>query len=85
MLHSKVLIIDDDISSVGSTNFDFRSFEHNFEGNMIIYSDDVNQKLRDIFLADQEKSMRIQTDKWKLRPLNQRVQESIWRLMSPIL
>ena len=85
MLHSKVLIIDDDIASVGSTNFDFRSFEHNFEGNMMIYSEDVNLELRKIFLRDEENSSRVVTDKWKKRPLIQRAQESIWRLISPIL
>ncbi len=34
MLHSKVIIIDDEFVTIGSTNFDFRSFEHNFEGNL---------------------------------------------------
>lgn len=85
MLHSKVLIIDDDIASVGSTNFDFRSFEHNFEGNMMIYSEEVNAKLSKIYLADQADSTQVQTDEWKLRPLKQRIKESVWRLMSPIL
>lgn len=85
MLHSKVLIIDDDLSSVGSTNFDFRSFEHNFESNMFIYSKDVNEELSRIFLADQADSTRVQPEEWKNRPLWQRSKESVWRLMSPIL
>ena len=38
MLHSKVLIIDDNFSTLGSTNFDYRSVEHNFEANMLVYS-----------------------------------------------
>ena len=37
ILHSKTIIIDDELCSVGSTNFDFRSFEHNFEANAFIY------------------------------------------------
>ena len=36
MLHSKAIIVDDDFATVGSTNFDFRSFEHNFEANMLV-------------------------------------------------
>ncbi|MDE6369420.1 MAG: cardiolipin synthase, partial [Muribaculaceae bacterium] len=36
MLHAKTMIIDDEFSSVGSTNFDFRSFECNFESNVFI-------------------------------------------------
>ena len=38
MLHVKVIIIDDEFTTVGSTNFDFRSFEHNFESNLFVYS-----------------------------------------------
>lgn len=85
MLHSKVLIIDDDIASVGSTNFDFRSFEHNFEGNLMIYSAETNAELQQIFLADQAMSTRIRPEQWKKRPLSQRALESILRLLSPIL
>lgn len=85
MLHSKVLIIDDDISSVGSTNFDFRSFEHNFESNMIIYSPEVNGELCRRFQADQTNSIRVHPEIWKNRPLWQRAKESVLRLMSPIL
>lgn len=85
MLHSKVLIIDDTISSVGSTNFDFRSFEHNFEANMLIYSPEVNMQLRKSFMADQAQSIRINPEQWKERPYWQRTKESIWRLLSPIL
>lgn len=85
MLHSKVLIIDDDISSVGSTNFDFRSFEHNFEANVLIYSPEVNSRLRDIFLADQSDSRRVYPEEWKRRSFVQRTKESVWRLFSPIL
>ncbi|MBD5282133.1 MAG: cardiolipin synthase [Bacteroides sp.] len=85
MLHSKVLIIDDDLASVGSTNFDFRSFEHNFEANVIIYSQEANARLREVFLADQSASERIYPDAWKQRPRFQRALESIVRLLAPIL
>lgn len=85
MLHSKVIIVDDDISTVGSTNFDFRSFEHNFEGNLIIYSDEFNTELQHVFLADQENSTRMRSDSWKRRPLKQKMLESVIRLLSPVL
>lgn len=85
MLHSKVMIIDDDISTVGSANFDFRSFEHNFEGNLLIYSEEFNGRLREVFLRDQNDSVRMYSDTWKRRPLRQRMIESILRLLSPIL
>lgn len=85
MLHSKVLIIDEDICSVGSTNFDFRSFEHNFEGNLIIYSKEATERLSGIFLADQQQSTRVIPSEWRRRPRVQRALESVLRLLSPIL
>lgn len=85
MLHSKTMIIDDEISSVGSTNFDFRSFEHNFEANVFMYSRDVNSRLTEIFKADLEKSTRISQFEWRRRPYTQKAAESIIRLLSPIL
>ena len=85
MLHAKVLIIDDEITSVGSTNFDFRSFEHNFEANLFIYSKGFNERMTKIFLSDQNQSERVMPANWKNRPRHKKILESILRLLSPIL
>ena len=85
MLHSKVIIIDDEFASVGSANIDFRSFEHNFEGNMMIYSSDLNTELRRRFAEAQKESSRVKAADWRRRPLAHKVLESIVRLLSPIL
>lgn len=85
MLHSKVMIIDNDLATVGSTNFDFRSFEHNFEGNLILFSEEFNERMRAIFLEDQERSVRLTADIWRQRPLFQKFSESVFRLLAPIL
>lgn len=85
MLHSKLMIIDDEISTVGSTNFDFRSFEHNFEANLFMYSRDVNEHLTEIYKSDLEKCTRIVPFEWRRRPYKQKAIESIVRLLSPIL
>ena len=85
MLHSKVIIIDDELTSVGSTNFDFRSFEHNFEANMFIYSRTFNKQSVNIFMADQHQSVRILAAEWKKRPMKKKLAESTLRLLSPIL
>lgn len=85
MLHSKLIIIDDDFVTVGSTNFDFRSFEHNFEGNLFFYSYKFNSKMREIFKNDLTNSSRVLPDNWRKRPLMRRALESIVRLLSPIL
>lgn len=85
MLHSKVLIIDDELSSVGSTNFDFRSFEHNYEANAFIYSTATNAQLKEIFYADIQHSMQCDISQWLARPTAQRMCDSVVRLFSPIL
>ena len=85
MLHAKNIVIDDELSSVGSTNFDFRSFEHNFEANMFLYSKEFNRRLADIFLADQRRSRRVLPAVWYRRPRAHKAAESILRLLSPIL
>lgn len=85
IMHAKVVIVDDEFVTTGSTNFDFRSFEHNFEFNALIYSKEFNQKMKGIFEADMEQCTRLLLSKWKQRPLVQKVLESIIRLISPIL
>lgn len=85
MLHSKTMIVDDDIATVGSTNFDFRSFEHNFEANMLICSPEVNSRLRALFDTDILESERIVFHQWRSRPLRHKIAESVMRLFSPVL
>ncbi|MDE7119084.1 MAG: cardiolipin synthase, partial [Muribaculaceae bacterium] len=85
MLHSKAIIIDDSLATVGSCNFDFRSLEHNFEANMLIYSHDFNTRIKQIFLRDQADSIRVTADTWRRRPLVERGMESFMRLFAPIL
>lgn len=85
MLHSKAIIIDEDFATVGSTNFDFRSFEHNFEANMMIYSEEFNAVLRNQFLNDQKDCERVDPASWRNRPLMEKALESIMRLFAPIL
>ncbi len=85
MLHSKLIIVDDDFVTIGSTNFDFRSFEHNFEGNLFFYSQEFTNKMLEIFREDLKQSTRVLPDAWSKRPLVRRAIESVERLLSPIL
>lgn len=85
MLHAKAIIIDEDIVIAGSTNFDYRSFENNFECSLIIYDKDVNKQMRDIFFDDLSRCTKLNFPTWRKRPLPQRMLESILRLVSPIL
>lgn len=85
MMHAKCVIVDDDFTTTGSTNFDFRSFEHNFECNVLVYSKDFNKRMKDIFLDDQSRCTRVYLAQWRRRPLVIKAVESIVRLLSPIL
>lgn len=85
MLHSKFMVVDDEIATVGSTNFDFRSFEHNFEANVIIYSKQINAALSKIFFEDEAACVRIKASQWRRRPWTHKARESLTRLLSPIL
>ena len=85
MLHAKGMIIDDNLVTAGSTNFDFRSFENNFESNLFIYDKEVNRKMRDIFFSDMRSCSKVTYSAWIKRPLPQRFMESTIRLFSPIL
>lgn len=85
MLHSKMLIVDDQLVSIGSANFDFRSFEHNFESNLFIYSKEFNESMRHEYLAAQEKSERVLPYGWSHRRRRDKIMESLTRLFSPIL
>ena len=50
--HSKLLVADDQISTCGSTNIDFRSFENNFEANVFFYDRQTALRIKDIYMRD---------------------------------
>ena len=84
-LHSKLIVCDDCLSSVGSTNMDFRSFEHNFEVNAFMYDSHSARLLKEIFLSDQKDAELLKLKEWRKRPWYQKVFESIIRLFAPLL
>lgn len=84
-LHAKTVVIDDYFSTIGSTNLDFRSFEHNFEVNAFMYNEELAIEIKNIFLSDQKQCRRITLRTWKRRPWRQKVIESVVRLLSPLL
>ena len=84
-LHSKTLVSDGTVCTVGSTNLDVRSFEQDFEINAFIYDAAVSRKLRDAFLSDMENSTRVTLEQWRKRSTWEKFKESFARLFSPIL
>lgn len=85
MLHAKAMIIDENLVTAGSTNFDFRSFENNFECNLFVYDAEINRKMKNIFFEDMSHCTKLTYSSWHQRPWLQRSLESIIRLVSPIL
>ena len=84
-LHSKLIVSDDCLSTVGSTNMDFRSFEHNFEVNAFMYDKTSALMLKEIFLSDQKDAKLLHLKAWRMRPWSQKVKESVIRLFAPLL
>lgn len=84
-LHSKIMIVDDYISTVGSANMDIRSFMLNFEANAIIYDEKVNQDLKKQFFVDMIDSIQITKDLYENRTKIIKIKEAFSRLLSPIL
>lgn len=85
ILHAKVLILDGEISGLGSTNFDIRSFNLNFEISAFIYDCESALRLEQDFHQDLADSEELILETFKLRPLSNRIKESSARLFSPIL
>jgi cardiolipin synthase len=65
MIHVKALMVDDCWSVVGSTNFDYRSFDLNDEVNLAILDSDVSRRLAADFERDLSNSRQISYDEWR--------------------
>ncbi len=84
-LHSKTLVCDDFVSSVGSANLDFRSFYYNFEVTAVVYDKTVAAGLKSAFLGDLKECRQLTLSEYNSRSFFRRVAESITRLFSPLL
>lgn len=84
-VHSKVFIVDDNFSSIGTANLDIRSFNLNFEVNAFIYDEEIAKVLKKNFYLDLLQSKQIILEEYSMRPIHHRFIESIAKLFSPIL
>jgi len=83
-LHTKSMVIDDSMLSIGSANMDTRSFELSFETNAFIYDKESAGIARRIFDDDLLESEEVDKLTWRKRPLRRRFMESIMRLFTPL-
>ena len=84
-IHSKMMLIDDEVASVGSANMDIRSFELNFEINAFMYDERITKKLKDAFFEDLKVSQELTEERYNQRSNWIKFKQAIAKLASPIL
>lgn len=84
-LHAKMIVIDHEVASLGTANFDIRSFKLNFEINAFIYDTCFSQNLSTIFLQDLKRCKELTLEAYQSRSILVKFKESLSRLISPIL
>lgn len=86
LLHSKTLLIDDDLAMIGSANFDHRSFRLNFEVHAVIHDVGIARQLEQLIESEFAHAPRVRDPGAEKRPLfTARLPEAVARLMSPLL
>jgi cardiolipin synthase len=75
MMHNKLLIVDGLMTSVGSTNFDIRSFRLNDEASLNVYDADFAARMTEVFEADLKPTVLYTYRMWKERPLREKLFE----------
>ena len=84
-MHAKTIVVDGEVASIGSANFDVRSFKLSFEANAIIYDAEEAYKLEAIFENDMVNSSELTKALYRKRSLIIKFKESISRLLTDIL
>ncbi len=86
ILHSKVIIADDSIASVGTANLDNRSLQQNYEANAIVYNAALSKQLKTDFLQDCSRSIKLEDHQaFSKRPWMNKLIEGSAKLLSPLL
>ena len=81
MMHCKVLVIDGVWSSVGSANFDDRSFRLNDEANLNVFSEELAREQIRLIDADIQQSRLMVLHKWRHRQFGRRINERLALLL----
>ncbi|MGJ4729228.1 cardiolipin synthase [Luteimonas sp. SDU101] len=79
MIHVKLLVVDGEMVSVGSTNFDIRSFRLNDEASLNVYDHAFAARMTEAFERDLEQARQYDLETWKRRPLRQKLAEKLVR------
>jgi len=84
-IHAKMIVIDDEASTVGTANIDVRSFSLNFEVNAFIYDRSISHELAEIFERDIYDCSELTLEQYNNRSNVIKFKESVSRLLTPIL
>ncbi|MGL1892550.1 MAG: cardiolipin synthase [Spirochaetaceae bacterium] len=84
-LHSKSIVVDDLISTVGSCNMDIRSFHINYEVNAVLYDKSISQNLKQQFLLDAEHCIVVNKETYKNKRIIYKFRDSLCRLMATLM
>ncbi len=84
-IHSKYMIVDDVLATIGTTNFDFRSFETNFEVNAFMFSRDFCDQMNAQFNENIDNSVEINIEAWKNRAWHCKLRESFAHIIAPLM
>ena len=83
--HSKIMIVDDDLVSIGSGNFDIRSFELNYETNVLMYNKAINTDMTEEFDKICEKSDPMTLERYQNRTIWLRFLEGLFKFLKPLI
>ncbi len=81
MMHVKSLVIDQNFCSIGSMNFDYRSFHLNYETNLNFFDPEVASELDRQFQLDLQESREVRLKDWQNRSSFQKMSDSFWSLL----
>jgi cardiolipin synthase len=84
-LHSKVFICDDFVASIGTCNFDIRSFKYSLEINPFVYDQEITLKAKDMFLRHLEYCSQYTLEMYQNRSIFTRIKEDMSKLFSTLL
>ncbi|MEA2491164.1 MAG: cardiolipin synthase, partial [Acidobacteriota bacterium] len=85
MMHAKTMVVDGAWTTIGSSNFDDRSFRLNDEVNVNIYDESIATQMEQMFFEDLARSEEITRRRWLRRPAFDRVKERIAEWFKPQL
>ena len=84
-VHAKTMVVDDNMSIIGTANMDIRSYDLNFEINALVYDKQLNSELAIAFMNDIEDSAEINLEEWMNRSKWIEFGDTLARLVSPLL